>query len=553
MWRYILLVLVVAWLAGCGRSVDSRLASVNALCDSNEVDSAMIVLRGVCRDSLDEHNRHYYDLMSIKTRDKAYQDITTDTVITDIIDYFERNGSESERGESYYYGGRVRRKQGDAPQALDYFQKSLDALQSPEHLHRKGKIASQMGQIFLELYMFEQAKPKFQEAIAYQTACGDSVGLMYDYKTLAETFQFLNHNDSVLINYDIAQSFAEKTRNFKVLNELKLSKIDFLLHMGKTLEAKDSFYAYQENDSIDTDFELMIAINICILEGNYKQAEIYSYRLLDTNSNNNIFAYSALIDVLNSKNSIIIRNEYISKYKEILDSVRLNTSRDAVIHQNSFYNYSLRERENLKLQEEQKHLQYTRNILISISVGILLLLLWMYERHKSLKRQFALQLSKLELIKVDTKERESLLISENSTIRTLKEQLSKRFQEIAINKSEDYQLSEIISTSSIYNKICDLLKEETPVLAEQDWTELDKIVNQAYPKFKTNLRIMCDSLSKQEYKICMLVKCKFGPKNIGQLTYRDKTTIASARKRLYRKFFLKEGSANDFDRFIYSL
>ena len=219
MWRYILLVLVVAWLAGCGRSVDSRLASVNALCDSNEVDSAMIVLRGVCRDSLDEHNRHYYDLMSIKTRDKAYQDITTDTVITDIIDYFERNGSESELGDAYYYGGRVRREQGDAPQALDYFQKSLDALQSPEHLHRKGKIASQMGQIFLELYMFEQAKPKFQEAIAYQTACGDSVGLMYNFIAFGENYKWLNLRDSAIY-------YIKESLNLAI--KLNLSNIDII-------------------------------------------------------------------------------------------------------------------------------------------------------------------------------------------------------------------------------------------------------------------------------------------------------------------------------------
>lgn len=51
----------------------------------------------------------------------------------------------------------------------------------------------------------------------------------------------------------------------------------------------------------------------------------------------------------------------------------------------------------------------------------------------------------------------------------------------------------------------------------------------------------------------MLVKCKLGPKNIGKLTFRDKTTIASARKRLYRKFFYEEGGANEFDKFIYSL
>ena len=118
---------------------------------------------------------------------------------------------------------------------------------------------------------------------------------------------------------------------------------------------------------------------------------------------------------------------------------------------------------------------------------------------------------------------------------------------------EDYQLNEIIVTSEIYNKICDLLNKETPYLTKQDWDALDEVVNNAYPKFKTNLRIMYDNMSEQDYKICMLVKCKFGSKNIGKLTFKDITTISSSRKRLYEKIFCEKGSASDFDRFIYSL
>ena len=94
-WLWIIGIMLL--LVGCSRSVDGRLVCVNRLCDSNDADSAIAVLKDVCRDSLSEHSRYYYDLMSIKARDKAYQDITGDTIITDIISYFERNGSEEGR------------------------------------------------------------------------------------------------------------------------------------------------------------------------------------------------------------------------------------------------------------------------------------------------------------------------------------------------------------------------------------------------------------------------------------------------------------------------
>ena len=50
------LMLVMA-LAGCGDSVDERLVRVCGLADANDVNSAKVVLNGVCRDELDEHNR----------------------------------------------------------------------------------------------------------------------------------------------------------------------------------------------------------------------------------------------------------------------------------------------------------------------------------------------------------------------------------------------------------------------------------------------------------------------------------------------------------------
>ncbi|MBQ7940929.1 MAG: hypothetical protein IJ328_00790, partial [Muribaculaceae bacterium] len=103
--------------AGCVHSVDSRLVQVSHLSDCGEVDSAAIVLHNIVADSLSEHNRRYYDLMSIKLRDKSYQDIKGDTAITELIRYFDDNGTHSERAEAYYYGGRVYREMGDLPQS----------------------------------------------------------------------------------------------------------------------------------------------------------------------------------------------------------------------------------------------------------------------------------------------------------------------------------------------------------------------------------------------------------------------------------------------------
>ena len=117
-----------------------------------------------------------------------------------------------------------------------------------------------------------------------------------------------------------------------------------------------------------------------------------------------MFAYSILLDYSKETNNLDSVYYYATEKEKCTVILNEQASANAVIHQNSFYNYTLRDRENLRLLGEQKYLQYMRNIFALISVLIFVLLLWLYERNKSLKRQLALQLSKMELIEVEKKE-----------------------------------------------------------------------------------------------------------------------------------------------------
>ena len=66
-------------------------------------------------------------LLSIKAADKAYIPHTSDSLILPVVEYYEQGGDPDYLGEAYYYAGRVYRDLNDAPLALTYFQKGLDA------------------------------------------------------------------------------------------------------------------------------------------------------------------------------------------------------------------------------------------------------------------------------------------------------------------------------------------------------------------------------------------------------------------------------------------
>ena len=556
MTRILVIILSVIALAACSRSLDDRLVRVNRLANENLADSAMQALDSIDRASLDEYNRHYYDLMTVKTCDKADFQFDSDSLVLSAMEYFKKNGTDTVRAEAFYYAGRVARMLGDSPQALDYMQNALNCLDD-SHTRLKGKISSQMGQIFQELYMFEQAKPRFIEAIHFQNLCNDSLGLMFNYRDLGETYKFLQLNDSA-IHYIKTSLNIAICQNYSLIDviESRIILIDCYLEKSEYELARTEFSnieQYLEDDNICNSV-LATGINMYLLDRDFNNAEKLSLRLIQRgNLYGNKIGYRVLANIREMQNQIDESKEYTALYRDCLDSINAQSSKDAVIYQNSFYNYSLRERDNAILKNKQRLSHYIIVSIIFICILIFLLLLLITERNKSLRRQLELQLSRIQLLENNGNKIEPVITSTKS-IEQLKTDLEEKYRNFVKDVAiADYKVSEMVLSSSIYLKIKESLSSTNISLNEDDWFELDKIINTAYPKFKINLYYMCDNISTHEYHICLLIKCKMGSTNIGKLTFRDKTSIASTRKRLYRKFFLEDGSANDFDKFIYSL
>ena len=556
MTRILVIILSVIALAACSRTLDARLVRVNRLANENLADSAMQALDSIDRASLDEYNRHYYDLMTVKTRDKADFQFDSDSLVLSAMEYFKKNGTDTVRAEAFYYAGRVARMLGDSPQALDYMQNALNCLDD-SHTRLKGKISSQMGQIFQELYMFEQAKPRFIEAIHFQNLCNDSLGLMFNYRDLGETYKFLQLNDSA-IHYIKTSLNIAICQNYSLIDviESRIILIDCYLEKSEYELARTEFSnieQYLEDDNICNSV-LATGINMYLLDCDFNNAEKLSLRLIQRgNLYGNKIGYRVLANIREMQNQIDESKEYTALYRDCLDSINAQSSKDAVIYQNSFYNYSLRERDNAILKNKQRLSHYIIVSIIFICILIFLLLLLITERNKSLRRQLELQLSRIQFLENNGNKIEPVITSTKS-IEQLKTDLEEKYRNFVKDVAiADYKVSEMVLSSSIYLKIKESLSSTNISLNEDDWFELDKIINTAYPKFKINLYYMCDNISTHEYHICLLIKCKMGSTNIGKLTFRDKTSIASTRKRLYRKFFLEDGSANDFDKFIYSL
>ena len=88
---------------------------------------------------------------------------------------------------------------------------------------------------------------------------------------------------------------------------------------------------------------------------------------------------------------------------------------------------------------------------------------------------------------------------------------------------------------------------------EQNWMELDALINEVYIDFKRKLFYLNEQLSTSDYQLCLLIKCKFTIKEMAELTSRSSNAVTNQRKRLYKKLFGVDGSPNDLDKYIISL
>lgn len=85
-----------------------------------------------------------------------------------------------------------------------------------------------------------------------------------------------------------------------------------------------------------------------------------------------------------------------------------------------------------------------------------------------------------------------------------------------------------------------------------EWKELEQHLKAIYPRFISSLYGLYN-LSPTEYQVCLLTKIRSTPKEMADVLCKDKSTISSIRKRLYKKVFGKEGSGKEWDELILSL
>ena len=542
-------------------------------------DSAMALLRQAAplMPQQPEATRMYYRLLCVKAADKAYVVHTSDSLIRPVIAYYEEHRDRRHLPEAYYYGGRVYRDLGDAPQALDYLQWALDLLPQEEGDMLKSKIYSQMAMLFLYQHMYDEALVILRKAHAHNVVTGNVRSRIFNLRDMADAYGGNNLPDSAVYYYQKADDLAISVGNSDLSNMIQSQLAGLYSYLGKYDLAKEALqHGLKHKHKASQSGIYSIAADIYLHYGQVDSARYYNTRLLNMG---NIYgkraAYMALAQIAMENNDAQRALQYLHGYILYSDSVGRVTDTETVRRMHALYNYQLREKENarLKVLNQQKQTLLNYMLIAGLFLFSLLFAYLQYSRRKRI--ELRIQLEKAERLKNELyRQSESYIKENNVKIARLEEQLREsdaslqkqleaqreamlyenRQAYMALEKQK--QVLAAIGESGIRKDIlvklntCDSCKK---VLTVTDWRAIEQEIEQISPEFKMRLYNLCSKLSENEYPICLLIKLGFQPTEIAKLTLHSKESITSTRRRLYEKVFGSKGSPKDWDEVIYTL
>ena len=542
-------------------------------------DSAVALLHGLRAEMAEERRavQMYYRLLCIKAQDKAYIPHTSDSAVLSVLHYYEDRKDRRHLPEAYYYAGRVYRDLGDAPQALDYFGKALEAMPQGGMLPLRGKVLSQMGTLFYRQSMYPEALEMYQNSLKCKIIIKDSIGMAFSLRDMGNTYIGLGNKDSTLYYLLQANRICEALRDSTLVYTIQITLASIYAER-KEFDAARTFL----QRALQTTPEQEKA-SVYVTAGIWHQmqsqldsaATYYKAAIRCGSAYAQKIAYGNLSQIALAQGDPDAAIQYLKRSNAYADSVQISINTEGIRRMYALYNYQLREKENSRLREANA--RKTQNI-VYLALGAGLLLVGSGAFYRKRKKQWKAQWENAENLRKEAYRRSAQFVQDNRAemeklqkkIRQLQRDLKdkgsmleelERQKAILANTNQQALLEqdkrklaeEGLFNSDIYLHFRQQLEEEAPHLTPQDWNDLQEQLDACYDGFTRKLHTLHQRLSPKELQTCMLIKARFSNTEIGKLTHTSLEGVSSRRSRLYEKVFHEKKGAKEWDTFILSL
>lgn len=574
---YLLLILLI--LASCAgnRKYDDLMQRADCIMDADD-DSAKVAIRMLdgIKPQLPEFSQSQkmrYELLRHKAMNKACITFKSDSVMKEVVDYYDHHGSANERMLANYVLGCVYRDMHETPMALEYYNKATEQADTTAADCDYGtlyRVYSQMGFLFSKQYLPYQLLDAFGKAVKYAYLAKDTLNAIINYQNRENAYSYLGNKDSVIaINLHAATMFKQIGNNYAAAIAFGCN-YNYYVEKEDTLNALKTFKAYFSTGyEGNSEYEDSKAYVLC-QKGTY-----YMFTAQLDSAYNNLQqslrlckSYSikaattkALAQYYAKVNQPAMAMKYALQSSEYNDSDLIEARKTQLQQVQAMYDYSRNQEVAKRAEQKAKRSMQMNYMIVLACIMLFLLLSYIYRKQLALKKK-KIAVSKLlyedSLLKLKRlQDEKAKLVSENDnklaqiitekekTINKLKAEINDIQEKYSLSSMSDVELA--LMDSSIYKKIKFIEVHPKKNMSEEDWKELADTVEKAIPNFIPRLK---NKLSDKDYQICLLIRLGFSTSLIARLLDLSVAAISKSRKTMLKKICGKIGKPKDFDEYV---
>ena len=539
--------------------------------------SALAILDSIRPDlsKMGKSTQMRYQLVYAKGMNKGYVDFTTDSLVKEIVDYYDNHGTCQQQMLAHYLLGCVYRDLGDSPAALSCYN---DAVEKADTASKDcdykllTRVYEQEGALFLSQSMPQNALSAYQKAEKYAWIAKDTLSAVLSYEHLGNIYEYMDNKNKVIEVYENAsrryRQYGYPVQAARALGGA-IQALILTKQYAKAKKYMDVFEAESGYFQKDSCYSYINYSHYYYLKGLYSleshsdSAKYWftkSQECAKTNNNKSFSAYAWYLYYIKHQ-----QMDSVAKYSEQAfaynDSANLDMERDLMQKMQAIYDYD--RWKNVAHNEEVKatraNLTLLVSILVSVSViiiGILAFLVYRKKRKLELqekeeqenliRQQIYNTKQELELLRtVNDRKIADVIKEKEQTINKLKDDLKDIRDKYSNSSLSDVDI--LLKESSIYKRIKYLELHPKEIMRENDWIELEETIEQLIPSF---IPLLKNRLNVIAYRICLLVKLEISTSSIAILLGLSSSAISKNRKVMLEKLCGRSGKPKDFDEYI---
>ena len=531
------IVFVVMANVSCDREprLSMDLSDIKALGDSmplkalHKMDSLREKIRGCS-----EYEQRRFDLLYLRLQDKADSIPVSDSIAKSLYLYFEKQGTPADRMESCYYLASVYRDLHDSPQAIYYFLKSMEVADEYEGMDSVllANACSQLFYLYNLQYDYEASlRVSLKELDIVEKINRLNAKRIMDVSTayyrIHDTINTVKYQNLTL---DVLKKEKSEVKFADVVAELVWNYTNFGLM-----------------DKADTCMRMLSDIPVHMRPHNYNIAMATYYEAL-SQMDSAIYYYKKGCesgDLMGKYNEARILAElyyerkdyenaayYGKRFIEAERAYRKQLQHEQATNVRNEYQYNRNREEEAAAYKAASEARgkWLWTLAVSSVLIIVVILFSLLQRLRYSDRER----KRLEEIIAKDKELEEKKMDiaiMNDELQDLEEQLQKK-EELLSQKIEQnskllrYALSENINAHD--EKIMEKFKRASNgkyKLKEKDWKQFISSMDELYPYFSDSLIQKVNDLTKDNIRICYLMKAGMTESQIKALTNYGKTTV----------------------------